>query len=96
MRSPLLAFTLLLSASSALGADYISYHDDWKAPPPVATPSRAVYIVVVDWLDNEEFEMRVDKAILERFGLKAGDRVTAPHAFAIRGAQKEFEAEKLR
>jgi hypothetical protein len=79
-------------------AEYISYKDDWKAPVPIAipAPSKAIYVVVVDWLGNEEFEMRVDKMIVERFNLKAGDRVSATQAFKIRAAQNELEAMKLR
>ncbi len=92
----ILAFAALLAAP-AQADDYASYKD-WKAPLPIATPapSRAIYVVVVDWMGNEEFEMRVDKLIIERFDLKAGDRVSPERAFAIRAAQDELQAMKLR
>jgi len=92
----ILAFAFLLT--EPVQAEYVSYKDDWKAPVPIAipAPSKAIYVVVVDWLGNEEFEMRVDKMIVERFNLKAGDRVSATQAFKIRAAQDEFKAMKLR
>jgi hypothetical protein len=90
------AFAVLLIAP-AQAADYDSYKD-WKAPVPInaPAPSRAVYVVVVDWLGNEEFEMRVDKLVIERFNLKAGDRVSTTQAFKLREAEDELEAMKLR
>ncbi len=90
------AFAILL-VTPAQAADYDSYKD-WKAPVPVyaPAPSRAVYVVVVDWLDNEEFEMRVDRAVIERFNLKAGDRISPAQAFKLREAEDELEAMRLR
>ncbi len=93
---PLLALMMALTTPSR-AADYDSYKD-WKAPVPVyaPAPSRAVYVVVVDWLDNEEFEMRVDRAVIERFNLKAGDRISPAQAFKLREAEDELEAMRLR